>query len=104
MNKRLRKKKRVGEFQELGIEVSCVVSLGSKSLEFDVWCDDFVLMIESLSLICGGGGESDTWSVFVCKNKGSVTEENRQSISNWLSENKHVENFEVSGFFDVWHK
>jgi uncharacterized protein len=103
MNKRLRRKKRVREFQELGVDLSCCVDLDSGSLEFDIWCDDFVQMIESLDLMCGGGGISGNWSVFVAKHKGSVTEENRKSISNWLENNKHVKDFEVSGFIDCWY-
>ena len=103
MNKRLRKKKRVGEFQELGIEVSCTVILDSEDIEFEVWMDNFIEMIESLDLICGGGGLPKNWSVCVSKNKGSVSEEDRKSISKWLTDNKYVKDFEISDLFDVWY-
>jgi uncharacterized protein len=103
VNKRLRKKKRVGEFQELGIEVSCTVDLASEDIEFDIWTDDFVRMIESLNLSCGGGGSFRDWSVCVSKHKGSVSEEDKKSISKWLTDNKYVKDFEISDFFDVWY-
>jgi len=102
MNKRLRRKKHVGEFQELGFELSCNVELKHDDPEFDNWCDDFIAMIESYGLICGGGGLPSDWEVFIARHKGSVTEKERDAVSDWLKENKHVKNFEVKNLIDAW--
>lgn len=103
MNKRLRRKKHVGEFQELGFELNCKVDLKPDDPEFDNWCDDFIAMIESHELICGGGGLPSEWGVFVSRHKGSVTEKERCAISDWLKENKHVMEFEVKDLEDAWN-
>ena len=103
MNKRLRRKKRVGEFQELGFELNCKVDIPPDSPEFDMWCDDFIEMIESHGLICGGGGLPSDWEVFVSRHKGSVTEEEKTSISNWLERNKHITDSEVKDLEDAWN-
>jgi len=103
MNKRERKKKRIGEFQELGFELSCVVNLETDSPEFDKWCDDFLEMIESYGLSCGGGGKADDWSVFVSRYKGSVKCEEWKQIGLWLLEDLKITKFHIGPLVDAWY-
>jgi uncharacterized protein YggL (DUF469 family) len=63
MNKRLRKKKRCGEFAEWGRQLTIT---RNRKDGFDEFLDSFVEeAIESNGCYCGGGGREDSLTVMV---------------------------------------
>ena len=105
MKRRLRKKKRVGEFQEFGFEVSFDTPLNLTVHEHNTILGEFITQaIEANGLQFGGGGDT-RWKGFVTLNKprGSVTEHHRKLVHNWLDRNPKISNFSVGALRDAWH-
>jgi uncharacterized protein YggL (DUF469 family) len=106
MNKRLRKKKRIGEFQELGFEVSFDVSPKITIAQRNALLDAFITdAIEANGLLFGGGGADKNWEGFVTvdKRRGSATEVHRQSVRAWLEDQKAISNIKIGELRDAWH-
>jgi len=104
MRKRLRKKLRLGEFQELGFEVQFRLPENFNEAELDTFMDTFVIeAVEQNSLICGGGGKGHEWSFFVCRpDRKTSTEKDRFIIASFL-ENRGISDFHVGPLVDAWH-
>lgn len=101
-NRRLRKKLRVDEFQELGFDIAWKLADGTDSEGIDDFLSKFFSeVIEPNGL--GFGGEGDTlWHGIVCTQKlGKCTEEHRQAVEKWLKENG-ASAVAVSDLYDVW--
>lgn len=111
MNKRLRKKKRRGEFNWLGFEFECRFDpeLGTESdaqgnCEVDRFLDAYIAFIESLSLGTGGGTGPRQMGQFVIKyvpgkrrpngrtphRHVHCTEEDRSKVEAWLRSHPFV--------------
>lgn len=87
MKKRLRKKKRVGEFQVIIFKVGFRFSDDLCVEERDKLIDLFLeKAIESNGLLFGGGGDNNTWEGFVEHggNGLKTTEQHRQLFEKWL--------------------
>jgi len=100
--RRLRKKLRVDEFQELGFDVAWKLKDGTDGEAIDSFIDKFfVEVIEPNGL--GFGGEGDLlWHGLICTQQlGKCTEEHRTAVENWLN-NNDVEQVSVSELYDVW--
>jgi len=101
-NRRLRKKLRVDEFQELGFDVAWKLSDDVDGEAIDNFIDKFFMeVIEPNGL--GFGGEGDTiWHGLVCTQKiGKCTDEHRKQVEDWLSANGATA-VSVSELYDVW--
>ena len=101
-SRRLRKKLRVDEFQELGFDVTWTFKEDISMDEMDTFIDKFFAdVIEPNSL--GFGGEGDVvWNGLVCtQNIGKCTEENRSVVEKWLNDNGSTA-VSVSELYDVW--
>lgn len=101
-NRRLRKKLRVEEYQELGFDIGFKLDDKSTDAEVDTFMSQFFAQaIEPQGL--GFGGEGDTlWHGLVCTQKlGKCTEEHRTSIEKWLTANG-AKAVSVSALYDVW--
>ena len=101
-NKRIRKKLRVDEFQELGFDVAWQLPEDFD----DSAVDDFLTKFFSEVIDANGlgfGGEGDTlWHGLVCTQKlGKCTDEHRTAVENWLKENGAT-SVAVSALYDVW--
>jgi uncharacterized protein YggL (DUF469 family) len=99
-SRRLRKRLRVGEFQELGFKVSFELppELGEHQM-IDFW-DAFILeAIERNGLAYGGGtsGFATSWG------RGSATEAHRETVRSWLSSRAEVQSVDVGPLVDSWH-
>lgn len=107
MNKRLRKKKHLGEFRQMGFSAECRLRSGLSSAEFDKFTDEFIAQaIEANRLVFGGGGSPDRgWSGVVCRDHShdSTTDGNKAAVRHWLERRPEVESFRLSDFWDVWH-
>ncbi|MFC1757207.1 50S ribosome-binding protein YggL [Planctomycetota bacterium] len=94
MKKRLRKKRRLGEFREFGFEVEFVTS--------EPVLDEFIDMIEENHLQFGGGG-LESWEGYVQGEwRKSVTEEQREAVRQWLLNHPKIEAVKVGEFVDMW--
>ncbi len=101
-NRRLRKKLRVDEFQELGFDIAWKLADDTDSEGIDDFLSKFFSeVIEPNGL--GFGGEGDTlWHGIVCTQKlGKCTEEHRQAVEKWLKDNG-ASAVAVSELYDVW--
>ena len=107
MNKRLRKKKHLGEFRQMGFSAECRLRSGLSSAEFDKFTDEFIAQaIEANRFVFGGGGSPDRgWSGVVCRDHShdSTTDGNKAAVRHWLERRPEVESFRLSDFWDVWH-
>jgi len=97
-SRRLRKKLHVGEFQEFGLAYKTRITPGSNEVLFvDALLDE---LIDPRGLEFGG------WAAggFVSKaGRGSLTEDDRQALINWLSQRPEVEAIFISGPLDAWY-
>lgn len=101
-NRRIRKKLRVDEFQELGFDVAWQLPEDSSETAVDDFLEKFFQeVIEPNEL--GFGGEGDTlWHGLVCTQKlGKCTEEHRTAVEAWLKDNGAT-SVAVSDLYDVW--
>lgn len=100
-NRRLRKKLHLGEFQQLGFEVSITLKpdLGIDAL--DRLLDEFILdAIEKNELAFGGGtdgGFITTWK------RGSASEAHRAAVESWLSQRPEVVSITLGPLVDAWY-
>lgn len=101
-SRRIRKKLRVDEFQELGFDVAWQLKEGITGEELDTFITTFFTdVIQPNNL--GFGGEGDTlWHGIICSEKlGSCTEEHRAIVEKWLNDNGAT-SVAVSELYDVW--
>jgi uncharacterized protein YggL (DUF469 family) len=103
MKKRIRKKKHLKEFQELGFSLEFdYVEAENKEL-FDTFLDAFLEeAIEGNGLECGGGGYIHH-DYFVIRHRGSVSEEQRNAVKQWLEKQSAVKNIVLGEFRDAWY-
>ena len=105
MNRRLQKKKRVGEFREFGFPVrfgfSEQLSFEERNSLLDRWIRSAV---EANRLQFGGGGGSNIWEGFVTlEGRGSATDDHRRIVDQWLSKEPRVLQHEVGPLIDAWY-
>ena len=103
MKKRLRKKRRLGEFREYGFELMFAIQASLTAEKVDAVTDAFIDLIESRNLQFGGGG-NHSWSGFVQgPSRGSATEQDREAILRWLAQHEHVVSATTGPLRDAWH-
>lgn len=107
LNRRQRKKLRVGEFQEMVFEVHIRFCLPLENVALNAFWDSFIALIESRRLIVGGfGGQlplHETNGVVSAARRGSLTEEDRQAVLSWLQQQPDVATAEIGLFVDGWY-
>jgi uncharacterized protein YggL (DUF469 family) len=106
MRRRLRKKKHLGEFQELGLEVRAGLRAGLSEVELYAFLDRWIDAVEARRLAFGGGGggRDDKFVGFITRvGRGSVTLHDRQALSDFLSVDIAIIHHEVGSLVDAWH-
>ena len=105
MKKRLRKKKHLGEFKELGFEVRGDLRPGLSGNDLEAFVDRLIDIVEARSLAFGGGaGRDDKLDGFVTRaGRGSATEEDRAALAAFLAADKEIARHEVGALRDAWH-
>jgi uncharacterized protein len=105
LKRRLRKKFHVGEFRELGFEVTVEFKPNFNGMEFDQFWREFIGKIEKNKLVCGGGGNHKIWQVFVTSSKKyqSPTDEQRENIKSYLESLSDIAKCEVGKLRDAWY-
>lgn len=103
MKKRLRKKKRVGEFTQYGFEVRVLFREGTSEREIDAFVDAWTDAVEARGLMYGGGTDERTMNVFVTRAaRGSATEEDRAALGRFLEASSVVLAPGVGELVDAW--
>lgn len=103
MKRRLRKKLRLKEFQEMGFHLSYRFASGVTSDTRERHLAEFIDFIETHQLTCGGGGD-EVVSYFVAHvPRGSVTESQRAAVEAWLAGRKEAASLKVGPLIDAWH-
>ena len=106
MKHRLRKKKRVGEFKELGFEVRTDLRPGLAREDFDRFLARWIDAVEARHLAFGGGGggSDGKFEGFVARmGRGSATEEDRWALAAFLAGEATVVHHEVLELRDAWY-
>ena len=100
MKKRLRKKLRLREFQEMGFHVNFDLNIPfTDEAEFD-FLDEIVDFIEQRRLEIGGSMSS---FYVTYAGRGSATEADREALNAWLQKHPSVSNVKVWPLDDVWY-
>ncbi len=103
MNKRLRKKKHVGEFQEFGFKVHGMMQAGTSAADQDAFLDRWIDFVEARELCFGGGSAKDSFEGFVALSyPGSATAEDRAAAEAHLKADTRVASFTVGPLVDAW--
>lgn len=107
MRKRLRKKRHLSEFQELGFELTFRIQ-GSEDVEqeTDLLFEFLEGAIEANGMYFGGVGKECRWSgvVHSLNRRGTpMTEDRRKLVISWLRASNDFEFLEASDLFDVWY-
>jgi len=99
MNKRIRRKKHKGEFQEYLVELEAEFTGDT-----DKFLDDFVDMIESINCYCGGGMFEGKLDMCIELGKKMDTPiENKNKIELWLKNEERVEQYKFGDIVDAWY-
>ena len=101
MKKRLRKKKRLGEFQELGFDVS--FKGPEDEHDFDQLFDAFLRFVEDheISAFGGGGYGSMSFTLTSEHNRGSLRSEHQTLLRDWGHRN--ALDIKIGPLIDLWH-
>ena len=100
MKKRLRKKLRLKDFQELGFQVSFDLAVEPKSAAELAFMEELLTFVESIDLFIGG---SSTSFYAVADNHNSATPEQQEALRDWLSQNASVSNVNIGPLTDAWY-
>jgi uncharacterized protein YggL (DUF469 family) len=105
MKKRLRKKKRVGEFQELCFELNAELRLGLAHAELETFVDRLIQAVEARQLaFAGGAGRDHKLSGVVTRNgRESTTEDDRAALAAFLASENIVVQHEIGALQDAWY-
>lgn len=103
MKRRLRKKRRLGEFREDCFELSFEVSPKLGDAGVDSLTDSFIDMIESNGLQFGGGGNGRWSGVVQGAFRVSATELDRRVVLDWLNQHPDVLDAQAGPLRDAWY-
>lgn len=99
-SRRLRKKLRIGEFQELGFGVTITLREGLDEARLTVFWDDFIReAIERNGLAYGGGMSGFVTTLGL----GSATVSHQEAVLTWLRARSEVQSAVVGPLIDAWY-
>jgi uncharacterized protein len=100
-SRRLRKKLHLGEFQQLGFEVSITLKPNMGIDGLDRFLDEFILdAIEKNKLAFGGGTDG---GFITTEKRGSASEAHRTLVENWLNRRQEVVSVALGPLADAWY-
>ncbi|MFI3244541.1 MAG: 50S ribosome-binding protein YggL [Akkermansia sp.] len=105
MNKRLRKKYRVGEFKELGFSFSFEYKGDVDSAECEAFLNKFIdECIDANGLDCDGNlTEEGCFFLAAAADPRDTTDEQRNAVKSWLEASDEAELKECSELIDLWY-
>lgn len=106
MKRRLRKKKRLGEFKEFGFSVGFRYSNaldGNAEDELTARFIDEAIIDNGLQF--GGGGCSPEWRGFVVaeKKRNSTSKHHQEAVEQWFIQESEILEYYVTPMVDTWH-
>lgn len=101
-SRRIRKKKRLGEFTETGFLINLYL-LKNKSISVDCIIDYFIEKIESKKMHCGGGGTEEKISFFISRNRKAITEKEMEWVTEECKKIEGVKHVMTFPLIDVWN-
>ena len=118
MNKRLRRKKRVGEFADYGFVVDACWSFhvpvllmerdDPVMLRIDKAWDDVIDFLEARGLDCGGGSNAETFGIIVEKmnrtkthGADNPTNEDREAVTNYFMTSPDFKDVVIGPWVDL---
>lgn len=103
-NLRQRKKLRIGEFQELGFEVTAKTTRELTQADRSAFIDALIGAVDEMGLLFGGGFNGGLKGfVVVDALRGSVSETQRESFRKWLETRQELQDVEVGPLKDAWY-
>ncbi len=117
MNRRLRKKKHLGEFNYRGFEVVCEFFPLLSEGEVDDFLDDFIEFVEANDLGCGGSCSSSRMEQFITKyvptrrkSNGKMhyknehcTDSDREKVKAWIESKVALKTIVVHPLVGAWN-
>lgn len=107
LNRRQSKKLRVGEFQELGVEIKLAFVRALPEAEVCTLAEAFIEFVEARQLMISGFTGSypvAQTQVFVTRDgRGSVSEEDVVALVDWLKAREEVADVKTDGRVDAWY-
>lgn len=107
LNRRQRKKRCVGEFQELAFEVRVHFKSPLELAAISVFVDGMMTFAEARGLMAAGFGGappiSETEGFVSAWGRGSPSAEDRQAVLDWLQRHPDVAAAEAGEFVDAWY-
>lgn len=101
--RRLRKKLRVDEFQELGFDLSWSFPEGTTEAAIDAVLDGLIAEVIDPNKLAFAADGNLQWDGMVCtETLGKCTEAQRTEVEAWLTA-KGVLDLKVSPLFDIWY-
>jgi len=102
-NRRLRKKLRLDEFQELGFYMSWSFAEGTTEDTIDAVLDGLIADVIDPNHLAFAADGNLQWEAMVCTEKlGKCTEEQRLQVQAWL-ETKDLIDLQVTQLVDIWY-
>jgi len=102
MNKRIRKKRHLGEFKEYMFEFSLKLRPELTEPELEAWWDDLIDIVEDLKLgIFGGGNHEQEFSCIRGKGRAPITLEDRDALGRCLSQDSRVVSYQLGDLEDA---
>lgn len=103
-NRRLRKKLRIAEFREFGIDIQIPFCREIISLDaaLDLWID----FVDSKGWAFGGGGNEggESFSGFICHpGRGTLAEPDLLAIQEWSKKQNWIRGAVTHNLQDAWH-
>ncbi|MCE9685245.1 MULTISPECIES: 50S ribosome-binding protein YggL [Shewanella] len=101
-SRRLRKKLRVDEFQELGFDISWTFDDSVSETDIDALVDQFIdEVIENRKLGFHGGGHKEWEGIIATQTIGKCTADDIAAVKGFWDKQK-VSQVEVSELYDIW--
>lgn len=101
-SRRLRKKLRVGEFQEFGFNVKISLAAAMSRESEEAFIDDLLVAVIEPKVFGYAGWVRGGFIVPV--DGGSATEQDREDIRKWLEARPEVDAVEVGPLVDAWYE
>ncbi|MBA5636066.1 YggL family protein [Duganella sp. LX20W] len=104
-NRRQRKKKHLGEFQEFGFQVDADISGPMNEADRDSFVDQFLLELIEANGLGFGGGINNTFSGYIVAMKANVKidETHRELVRAWLERQSMLKNVVIGPLQDAWY-
>jgi uncharacterized protein len=103
MRKRLRKKRRLAEFQELEIPVTFRLDEKLNEAAVEAFLHQLADAMESRGLAVIGSGDVEWYGAVSSLERGSVSEDDQSFVREWLSTDARVKDLLVGALRDAWH-